>query len=625
MTETSAADEQHVPNGVRRRSVLKGAVVGTAAASAAVALPTFAHAADPASEGAGGYADLILHRGELLTLDPRTPLATAVAVTGNRIAAVGTERDVMRLRGPATRVVDLGGRMAIPGLNDSHTHLLRGGLNFMMELRWDGLTSLAEALRRLKSQAARTPPPQWVRVVGGWSRDQFTERRLPTLEEINKATGDTPALVLFQYSMGFINRAGLRVLGFDRTTPDPPGGAIEHDAQGNPTGVLFAKPDPRILYGTIGRLPRLAFADQLNSTQQFMREVNRFGITSAMDAGGGGQAYPSDYGVVQDLHGRGLMTTRLAASIFPQTPGAEYPELERWTRELAVDNGDDVFRVHGPGETLVWNGVDFDNFLEPIPVFPPEMEADLDRVIRNTVQRGWPFRYHASYDQSIDRFLGVMQTINRDVPVNGVRWILDHAETISARNIDRVAELGGGIAVQHQMAFQGDIFREQYGDQVARRSPPVGEMLRAGVHVGMGTDATRVASYNPWVGLWWLVTGRTLAGTRMRAAENNVDRLTALKLYTQGSAWLESREGDKGTLAAGRLADIAVLSDDYLKVPVDRIKEIESVLTVMDGKIVYAAGAYGELAPAPLPISPDWSPVGRFGGYPHSEGTGHLC
>ncbi|MCE7004300.1 amidohydrolase family protein [Kibdelosporangium philippinense] len=317
--------------------------------------------------------------------------------------------------------------------------------------------------------------------------------------------------------------------------------------------------------------------------------------------------------------GGGGRLDRLAASIFPQTPGAEYPELERWTRELSAGNGDDIFRVHGPGETLVWNGVDFDNFLEPMPVFPPEMEADLTRVVRMTVERGWPFRYHASYDQSIERFLGVMETINQDLPVGNVRWILDHAETISARNVDRVAALGGVIAVQHQMAFQGDIFREHYGDQVARRSPPVGEMLRAGVHVGMGTDTTRVASYNPWVGLWWLITGKTLAGTKMRAAENNVDRLTALRLYTQGSAWMESKEQDKGTLMAGQLADLAVLSDDYLKVPVDRIKEIESVLTVMDGKTPSATSPphhcpsvpTGHLsapsADTPAPAAPDTS------------------
>ena len=172
-----------------------------------------------------------------------------------------------------------GAARVIPGLNDSHLHLIRGGLNYNLELRWDGVPSLADALRMLKEQAQRTPPPQWVRVVGGWSEFQFAERRLPTLDEINAAAPDTPVFVLHLYDRALLNRAALRAVGYTKDTPDPPGGEIQRDKQGNPTGLLIAKPNATILYATLAKGPKLPLEDQVNSTRHFMRELNRLGVT----------------------------------------------------------------------------------------------------------------------------------------------------------------------------------------------------------------------------------------------------------------------------------------------------------------------------------------------------------
>lgn len=230
-------------------------------------------------------------------------------------------------------------------------------------------------------------------------------------------------------------------------------------------------------------------------------------------------------------------------------------------------------------------------------------------------QNRWPFRLHATYDESITRALNVYEEVNREIPLHGLHWFIDHAETISQRNMDRIAALGGGIAIQHRMAYQGEYFQDRYGQAEMRRTPPIQEMLRTGLPVGAGTDATRVASYNPFVSLYWLVTGKTVGGLSMYGEDNRLDRMEALRLWTVGSSWFSTEVGVKGSIAAGQLADAAVLSSDYFSVPDEEIKHLESVLTIVGGKPVYAAEEFAELAPPLPPVLPEWSPVAAYGGY----------
>ena len=240
----------------------------------------------------------ILMNGKFATLDPAKPRATAVAIKNGVFEAVGGEDEIMRLADADAKVINLEKRTVIPGLNDSHTHVIRGGLHYNMELRWEGVPSLADALKMLKAQAERTPAPQWVRVVGGWTEFQFAERRMPTLDEINAAAPDTPVFILHLYDRALLNAAALRAVGFTRDTPNPPGGVIYKDRYGNPSGLLLAEPSALILYSTLAKGPVLPFEDQLNSSRHFQRELNRLGVTSAIDAGGGGQNYPDDYMVI---------------------------------------------------------------------------------------------------------------------------------------------------------------------------------------------------------------------------------------------------------------------------------------------------------------------------------------
>lgn len=558
-------------------------------------------------------ADLILFNGQFHTVDRENPHATAVAITEGRFVAVGSDAEAMAERGSSTQVIDLKGRCVIPGLNDSHLHLIRGGLNYNLELRWEGVPSLADALRMLKEQADRTPTPQWVRVVGGWNEFQFAEKRMPTLQELNQAAPDTPVFVLHLYDRALLNRAALRVAGYTRHTPNPPGGEIVRDANGEPTGMLVARPNAMILYATLAKGPKLPLEYQINSTRQFMRELNRLGLTSAIDAGGGFQNYPDDYEVIEHLAKEQQLTVRIAYNLFTQMPKEELADFKNWTSTVKLHQGDDYLRHNGAGEMLVFSAADFEDFLEPRPDLPQTMEEELEPVVRHLVEHRWPFRLHATYDESISRMLDVFEKIDRDIPFNGLPWFFDHAETITPRNIERVRALGGGIAIQDRMAFQGEYFVDQYGAKAAEKTPPIQRMLSEGVPVGAGTDATRVSSYNPWTSLYWLVSGKTVGGLELYP--EGLSRDVALQLFTQGSAWFSSEQGKKGQIKVGQLADLAALSADFFKVEEEAIKWIESVLTVVGGKVVYGADEFATLAPPSVPVLPDWSPVAKVPGH----------
>src|SRR6201996_1587290 len=553
--------------------------------------------------------DLILHRGLFTTLDRANPTATAVAITDGKFSAVGRDNDVTKLAGKEPKVIDLKGRRVLPGLIDNHLHIIRGGLNFNMELRWDGVRSLADAMVMLKRQVAVTPPPQWVRVVGGFTAHQFAEKRLPTIEELNAVAPDTPVFLLHLYDRAMLNAAALRVVGYGKDTPEPPGGEIVRDASGNPTGLLLAKPTANILYATLAKGPKLPLEYQINSTRHFMRELNRLGVTGAIDAGGGFQNYPEDYEVIQKLSEAGQLTIRLAYNLFTQKPKAEKEDFINWTKTSKYKQGDDYFRHNGAGEMLVFLAADFEDFRHPRPDMAPEMEGELDGVVRILAENRWPWRMHATYDETISRALDVFERVNQDIPLEGLNWFFDHAETISDESIDRIAALGGGIAVQHRMAYQGEYFVERYGPGAAAATPPVAKMLAKGVRTSAGTDATRVASYNPWVSLSWLVTGRTVGGLRITPQRNCLDRETALRMWTENVTWFSNEEGKKGRIAAEQFAYLVVPDRDFFACAEDAIADTTALLTLVGGKVVYGAGIFASLdASPPAPAMPDWSP-----------------
>ena len=565
---------------------------------------------------------LIVFNAKVHTLDNANTIAEAIAVQNGKIIKVGKSSSILKLKTKNTKLVDAKGKTIVPGIFDSHMHIIRGGRFYNTELRWDGVRSLKRALTMLKERAQRTPEGQWVRVVGGWNAYQFEEKRLPTLAEINEATGNVPTFILHLYGHAYLNKAGLTALNINAETPSPKGGLVQKDEMGNPTGLLVAEPNAYLLYATLAKLPELTDEQKTNSTQLFMSEMNRLGVTSIMDAGGGFQNYPDDYGITDLLAKEDKLTIRLPFYLFAQKPGSELIDYTKWISEVEIGEHDDhkksdklEYYVQGGGENLVASAGDFENFDKPRPDLSPEMEGQLKAVIGTLVKNRWPFRLHATYNESITRFLNVIEEVNGETPLNGLLWFFDHAETISEENLVRIKALGGSIAIQHRMAYQAESFIKRYGKKAAENTPPVKKMLDLGITVGMGSDGTRVSSFNPWIGLYWLTTGKSIGETKHQADKNVLDRTTALKLFTQGSAKLVRLDADRGMIKENYLADFIVLSDDYFSVADRKIQDITANLTVVDGKIVYADEVFQGLA-KPLPKAiPEWSPVNFYGGY----------
>ena len=569
-------------------------------------------------------ADLIVTNGKIAIMDKNNTIVEAIAVEGGKVLAFGTTEEMLKLKGNKTKVIDANGRTIIPGLNDSHLHLTRGGRFYNAELRWDGVKSLKRALQMLKEQAARTPKGQWVRVVGGWSPFQFEEKRFPTVQEINDATGDVPAFVLFLYSRAWMNKSGLKVLKIDENTKPPEGSSYEKGPDGKLTGVFLAEPNPTILYAGIGALPPMTEEQMSNSTTQFYRELNKYGVTSGIDAGGGGHVFPKDYSATKSLADQGKMPLRLSYYLFPQNKGKEFEEFQNWIAtnkvghngEIHLDHG---YELEGGGEFLTWSAGDFENFLAPQPMLEdrPSWRNDIKKVIRLHVDSGWPFRIHATYGETIANLLDVIEEVNKET--NGKlakeRWLFDHAETVTEAQLKRIKALNGGVAIQSRMAYAGEYFVERYGATKAKYAPPLKLMIKMGIPVGAGTDGTRVASYNPWPALYWMVSGKTVGGLQLSAPDNLLTREEALSLYTKGSAWVSKEETVKGTLEKGMYADFILLSDDYFTVQESKIKDLSAVLTVVGGNVVFGDKEYIKLNPAIEKAIPDWSPVNFYGGY----------
>lgn len=582
-------------NAVNRRQFLQGA----AAVSALGLKEAFA------DQSAGNLA---LINAKIATLDRKRPWAEATYIRAGRIQLTGSTREILSAKASNSKVVDLGGRTVIPGLNDSHLHFVRGSLSYNLDTRWDGVPTLSAALEKLAKQAARTPKGQWIRVGGGFSEYQFAEKRLPTIDELNRAVPEHPAYILHFYQSSMVNGAGLKTLGYNRNTPNPPGGYMERDKSGNPTGIFIAHPFPTVALAPENTMPLLTFAQQKNSIRQFMHELNRLGMTSVVDPGGVGQPYPQMYKALEAISASGQQTIRLSLFLLPQDAGKELADVKGWVQDVNLKQSP-WLQFSGAGEILVSDGMDWDLYTQPRIYPAKQLPEQLKPILRTLIEAKWPFRQHATFNETIVDYLNVYESVNRDTPLSKTRWLFDHAELADHTSLSRVRDLGGGIAIQHRTAFHGEYGLKFYGKEKMSYSPPVAEMIRLGIPVGAGTDATRDTSYNPWICLHWLTTGKTVGGLKLGADANLLDRTEALRLYTQGSAWVSREEERKGSLRPGDLADLAVLSEDYFSVPEDRIPHLHSVLTVVDGRPVYASDGFSELAPAPPPFDPAWSPA----------------
>jgi predicted amidohydrolase YtcJ len=552
------------------------------AAAAAVMLGVALASSMPASAQS---PDTTFVNGQVVTLDERSTIAEALAVRDGKIVAVGRSADIRSLAGPATRIIDLGGRTVIPGLIDSHMHAIRAALFYATEVNWIGTRSIPEAMARIAAAARAARPGQWIIVAGGWTEQQFAEKRRPTQAELLAAAPDQPVYIQLMYSAALLSPAGFKALNIAADADVPPRGKIAREAGGNPTGWIDG--DMGTITVLFDRLPLPTFEDGVAGTRQFFRELNRLGLTGVSDPGGFNLA-PASYMPLFRVWQDHELTVRVVYSLFAQHAGKELEEFQDLAQMLPMGFGDDMLRFNGIGESVTWGMYNNDNPTDA-------QKQQYYEVAKWAASRGMTLTQHWSNNASIHHLLDVFERVDRDVPIGRLRWSIAHLNDGSAESFARMKALGVGWLMQDAMYFQGDAFIRTRGAAAARRTPPIKTAMNIGVAIGGGTDAHRVMSYNPFAALQWMVDGKTVAGTPTRDADELPSREEALRLYTQGSAWFTHDDDKRGALTAGRLADLAVLSKDFTSVATDEIGSIESLLTMVGGRIVYAAAPFAAL------------------------------
>jgi len=538
-------------------------------------------------------AEWVFVSGKVVTVDSSFSVKEALAIKNGRFVAVGTDSEMRRWMGPKTVVVNLGGRTVIPGLIDSHMHATVAGLSWDVELHWESVRSLADGLKRIEAAAKDKPVGTWIVVGGGWAPTQFPEKRLPTRAELDAVAPKHPVYVQYLRQAAVLNSAGLAAVGIDRKTADPLGGRFERDpSSGEPTGVLQGVPAWEFAYA---KIPRPTLEQMRQGLRNYFRELNRLGLTSVGDLQTGGVTF-AHRRLLADMANRGELSVRLDYYLAPNDPGDELEQLRLAVEEVSQLPGHDMFRFAGFGETLIRGTGDGDVLSNP-KGFTVEAEAmeKFRNLLRFLAGAGYNFHLHTTQDNTARQLLTVIEEVNRETPFARQRIAFAHLEDATPETIARIKKLGGGVSVQDRLVLTGDYYMELWGQAKARNAPPLRTLIDSGVPLGTGTDALRSSSYSPMLCLWWLITGKSVAGTPIRDPSQNVTRVEALRMYTMGSAWFTFAEKRKGSIEPGKLADLAVLNADYLTVPEDQIRSIEAVLTMVGGRVVYAASLFSSL------------------------------
>jgi predicted amidohydrolase YtcJ len=568
--------------------------------------------------------DMIVFNAKITTGSLTKPDASAVAVKRGKIYAVGTDAEILKLKDNSTRMIDAGGRRLIPGINDAHIHVLNER-SYNYNVRWEGVPTLKRALEMLTEQAKRTPEGQWVKVIGGWSPYQFKENRLPTIQEIRKAVPNRPAIVQYAYNRAFLNEMAMKAFGVGTNRfPALPGTVFEKDKKGNYTGVVDGYTFTFISLEAM--VPQASGEEQLSSIANAISSLNRFGVTSALD-GAALIGHPHGHTQIQQLAKENRLNIRMPFMDLQygdaNSSSLIDAEINAVTRKSPISPGENLHptmahghEYEGAGELLRIELHDHENFDRPAVIIDKEvMRRYIEEDITKLVEKGIPFRMHISYDENITPFLDALEAINQKTPLDGLRWSIEHAETISPENAARVKKLGGGIALDTKMAMHGDAFIKTYGVEKASQTPRLRELFDSGVPLTMTTDAFRVASFNPWIGISWMTTGKSVAGTEILAKNNRLTRVEALKLFTTAPTWFEDQEREMGKIIPGNFADFILLNKDYFTIPDEEIKTISSSLTVVDGRVVFGAEEYKSLSPKLPETLPVWSPFKYFGGF----------
>jgi predicted amidohydrolase YtcJ len=538
----------------------------------------------PASIASAQSADTVLFNGKVLTVDKDFSVQQALAIAHGQVLATGSSAAMKNLAGAKAKLIDLGGRTVIPGLTDGHIHGIRAALTFGTEVNWIGVPTLKEALERIRQAAKAQKPGSWIVVAGGWTEEQFAEKRRPTAQEVAAIAPDHPVYIQHLYDWLLLTPKAMEALGIHDDSDVTPGGKLERDGDNKPNGVVIA--NGNALGKIFDKLPKPTMQQQVDGSRKFFSEMNSLGITGIVD-GGGVSMYPANYQAVFKLWRDRELTVRVAYHLCAPKPGSELADLQNLTQLLPQGFGDSMLHFNGPGEILVWaDWTDGD--------ITPDGKAKLAELLRWAASKGYTIQIHWNPDRTVDNLLDIVEDLEKDYPVRDLRWTVLHLYDASEDHLKRMKSLGLVWGVQDGLYFGGERLQHDVGADQARMMPRIATAMRLGLTVAGGTDAHRVSSYNPFVALQWYLDGTTIGGTQTRGSDEAPSREQALTMYTRNSAFMANDDAGRGTLEPGKSADLAVLSADYMTAPVKEIGKIRSLLTMVGGEVVYAAAPFAK-------------------------------
>ena len=499
--------------------------------------------------------DQVLTNGKILTVDSEFSIAEAIAIQGDRIVAVGTGQDIAGFVGPDTDVIDLEGRTVIPGLIDNHMHFIRAVQRWNLQARIDGINIRSEALAVMAEKAASMAPGDWLMVQGGWRENQFVDQPGGfTLEELDTVAPENPLFLQVTYGTVYANSLALEAVG---VSPDE--GAMH---RGPP--LISGQPP----YGLLNeQMPAVSEAQLEQNMFDFVLELNRAGLTSVYDVG---RPPEGDISLVQEMNDREPLPIRVWHTLKYQAydPQGADAAIELINQSTA-NSTNDYYGLIGMGEHVYLPFFDNPRKTEG---YSEDIVSNFMRLATAAAEGGFHIHEHTMADVTVQDLLDPFETLNETIPLAPLRWSLAHVFGITSESIQRSKDLGLTLAV-HSVAMYGQL------------QPPIREIQDSGIVWGLGTDATIVAHYQPFITLGWVASGNSMNGNQV--IDEPVTREEALIAHTRSNAYLLFKENDIGTLEAGKLADIVVLDRDYMTIPVDEIMDIEPVMTMVGGRIVF--------------------------------------
>ncbi len=532
--------------------------------------------------------DLVVLNSQIFTLDAEDTFAQAVAIKDGRFMAVGNDAEIERLAGPGTKRIELGGRSAIPGIFDSHIHMLEVGEK-LSAIRLDECASPEEMMELVREQAKVTPPGTWI-IGQGWNEGNFSDGRLPTRHDIDPATSEHPVVLMRFFNTDVVNSYALRLAGIDRHTPDPEGGKIERDIKGEPNGLLRASAK------TLARrlIPQPTLEQMKQSLQLGCEEMHRFGITSIVEPG----LLPAEMRAYQSFYQDGKLSVRVSAmpSWHGFREGETEAQIDARARELGICTGlgDEWLRIGGlkmaidggtsPHTAYMYEPYEGDTELV---AFNRLSMDDLRRYFRAAQELGWDVGIHCCGDHAQDLAVDTLAAVAQEVPRPDTRHNIIHAYFPTPRALDQMARHHIAAVIQPTFIYwEGDLIFRDVGEQRAQNYKPARKYLDHGVVLTASSDTPSTVSANPFVALYALVTRKNNLG-HVVAPDQAISRQEALRAYTVSGTWLTREEHLKGTIEVGKLADMVVLDRDYFAVPDKEIKDIQVDMTIVGGKVVW--------------------------------------